>query len=178
MRIAVLILGLVLAFGLFIQATIIYGLSDAINQENTEQAGALGVLMAFLWLIAVALVLPLPRISAGVFGFATLFGVGGAADYPDLWIWSGFSVALAVMSYFGYRGKKKLQAKENERDALLRQLAASEAAIAAARWNGPRPQAYCPFCGSGLDAGSRFCGQCGSGMRAPEPAGSSVHVAG
>ncbi|CAN5853178.1 hypothetical protein BH24CHL4_BH24CHL4_17340 [soil metagenome] len=162
MRVAVLIIGLVLSFGLFIQAFIILGLSDAVNQEKTEQAGALGVFMAFLWLIAVALVIPFPRAAAVIFAVATVFGVGGASDYPDLWIWSVISVVLAVMSYFGYRGKKQQQAKEEERDDLMRQMAASQATIAAAQRQSA--QSWCQSCGAGLEAGARFCGSCGSAV--------------
>ena len=106
MRIAVLILGLFLSTALFFQAFLGNVLGDAANNEALQQAGALGVLMAFLWLIAVALVIPFPRVSTGLFAFSILPGLGGMSDYPDLQIWSVIAAVLAVMSYFGYRGKR------------------------------------------------------------------------
>lgn len=44
MRIAVLVIGLVLTFGLFIQAFVIFGLSDIADDEDTGAAGAIGIL--------------------------------------------------------------------------------------------------------------------------------------
>ncbi len=124
MRIAVLIIGLVLTLGLFIQAFVIFGLSDAINQQNTEQAGAIGVLMAFMWLVSCGLVLPLPRLSMVLFVVAGLLGFAAAGDYPDLAVWGGISLVLAVFCYFGYRGKRKADRRLEAQDELVRQATA------------------------------------------------------
>ena len=50
MRIAVLIIGLVLMIGLFFQSLTINVLSDVGNQEASESAGAVGIVMALMWL--------------------------------------------------------------------------------------------------------------------------------
>lgn len=126
MRIAVLIVGLILNLGLFFQALLITGLSDAANQDKTQEAGALGLLGSFCWLIAVALVIPFPRVATGLFLIAAAFCFGGAAEYPDLWFWGSVAVVLAVGSVVGYYGKKKAKAKEVERDRLLAQATAAQ----------------------------------------------------
>jgi len=149
MRIAVLIIGLVLTFGLFIQALTVSALSDAANTEHDGADGAMGILMALIWLVACGLVIPVPRISmllfvlAGVIGFAS----AGPLDFPDLAYWGGVSIFLAVMSYFGYRGKRKQQRKEAARElqmqeslAAQQQMAAQMAQMAYQQGQGQPPQ--------------------------------------
>jgi hypothetical protein len=162
MRIAVLIIGLVLSFGLFWQSVLITGLSDAANDEQTQGAGAIGVLMAIIWLVACGFVLPKPRISMMLFAIAALLGVAGWSDFSDLKVWSGISVALAILSYFGYRGKMKQQSKDDARDATMQQLLANQAAVAAPA--GTVTAVACPACGSMERLGARFCGSCGTAL--------------
>jgi hypothetical protein len=164
-RIAVLIIGLVLSFGLFLQAFVIFGLSDAVNRTDTQQAGAVGVVMALLWLVSCGLVIPLPRVSMVLFALAGLLGFLAAGAYPDLAFWGGASEILAVFCYFGYRGKRSDQRIEAERDALLRQAVATQAV--------PRPPANevaplaaeptvrCPSCLGDVPALGRYCPNCG-----------------
>jgi hypothetical protein len=164
MRIAVLIIGLMLTVGLFIQAAVISGLSDVANDQDTGQAAAIGVLMAFLWLIACGLVMPLPRVAM------VLFGISG-------------SLFLGVLSYFGYRGKRTAKRREDERDEMMRSMLAHQANMAAAV-AGSAPQvvdaqsrvvprsphalgqdpsslAACPRCGAPIGSTNKFCGECG-----------------
>lgn len=164
MRIAVLIIGLVLSFGLFWQAFIVSILSDIGDDEPLSSAAAVGVLMGFMWLVACGFVIPKPRISAIIFALAALFGfVTPSAGYEDLPIWAGMSVVLAVMSYLGYRGKMKDQAKQQERDELMRralmmhQQPATPSAIT------------CPACGSLERPSARFCGSCGAALGTSRP---------
>jgi hypothetical protein len=162
MRIAVLIIGLVLSVGLFWQSILITGLSDIANDEQSQGAGAIGVLMAIIWLVACGFVLPKPRISMVLFGIAALLGVAGWSDFSDLQVWSGISVVLALFSYLGYRGKMKQQAKEDARDAAMQQLLANQAALAAPA--GTVAAVACPACGSMERLGARFCGSCGNAL--------------
>lgn len=129
MRIAVLILGLLLGLLMFLQTLLVYGLSDAINDEASAQASAIGVVMALLWLVACAFVLPFPLVSVVAFAIAGLFGFAASGEFPDLAIWGSVSVVLAVMSIFGWRGKRKQdrevraeKARQAERDAMLAQM--------------------------------------------------------
>lgn len=174
MRVAVLIIGLVLMIGLFAQSLTVNVLSEVVNEEESATAGAAGVLMATAWLVAIALVLPKPRISTAVFVIAGLWGVLFAAttDFSDLWMWSVISFLLAGMSYLGYRSKMKDQAKEDERDNLLRQMTAFNqltAMAAVQQTQGPPPPipaasrspTYCVHCGRPLDPGAKFCAECG-----------------
>lgn len=162
MRIAVLIIGLILMVALFFQSLTINVLSGATNTETTETAGAIGVLMALVWLVALGLVIPKPRISMILFGAAALIGIAGWADFPDLKFWSGVSVVLGLLSYVGYRGKMKQQAKEDARDATMQQLVANQAAMVAPA--GTVAAVACPSCGSMERAGARFCGSCGTAL--------------
>lgn len=163
MRIAVLVIGLVLTVGLFIQAIVIFGLSDAVNQENTEQAGAVGVLMALMWLVGCGLVIPVPRVSMVVFAVAGLLGFAASGDYPDLAVWGGISIVLAVFCYFGYRGKRKDDRRADSQAALIQQahsiIAASQPAPSAPVL--PAQTVQCPQCHAEVAATARFCPECG-----------------
>lgn len=75
--------------------------------------------MALLWLIACAFVLPLPMVSIVLFAFAGILGFAEAGEFPDLGMWGGISLALALLSFFGWRGKRK-EARER-REELARQ---------------------------------------------------------
>ena len=70
MRLAVLIIGLLLGLLMFLQTFIVYGLSDVVNDETNNEAAAIGVLMALLWLVACALVIAFPMVSVILFGLA------------------------------------------------------------------------------------------------------------
>ncbi|HEY8446896.1 MAG TPA: zinc ribbon domain-containing protein [Thermomicrobiales bacterium] len=165
MRIAVLIIGIILTIGLFLQAFVVGSLSSAVNDENTSQSAAIGILMALLWLIACGFVIPVPRVSMVLFAVAGVLGFAASGDFPDLAFWGGASLFLAVLSYFGYRGKRKADQKEAERDAMLRQVLAQQAQTAAASPVGQLGAAACRHCGSILDPTARFCPNCGQAQQ-------------
>lgn len=133
MRIATLIIGGVLSIALFIQSLLVSALSDAANTEHDGADGAMGILMALMWLVAVGLVIPLPVASAVLFGLAGVIGLvsAGALDFPDLAYWGVVSLFLAGMSLFGWRGKRKKDAKEKARDLQLQQSLAAQQQMAA-----------------------------------------------
>lgn len=128
MRIAVLILTLVLGTIMFFQTFLVASLSGVVGDEATSGAGAIGLLMALLWLVAAALVIPLPLISSIIFVIAGLLGFAVSANFPDLGMWGGASLILAVLSFFGWRGKRRQDLRDRidreERQELLRQVAA------------------------------------------------------
>jgi len=129
MRVTVLILGLLLGLVMFLQTMLVYGLSNAVDDTNSASAGAVGVLMALMWLVACAFVMPLPMVSVIVFAIAGLFGFAASGEFPDLGIWGGISLVLAVLSFFGWRGKRKdtrerqeEKARQAERDRMLEDM--------------------------------------------------------
>jgi ribosomal protein L40E len=172
MRIAVLILGLLFNVVLFLQTVLIAGLGSAANDEATAGAGAVGVFVSLLWLVASALVLAFPMASAILFVVAGLFGFAVSGDFPDMAVWGGIALILAVMSFFGWRGKKKqarAQAEEyqqqRDRDDRLEQMLRQQV-------EGQRQQPVanskdtagvtCASCGARNPATTKFCGECGA----------------
>jgi hypothetical protein len=162
MRIAVLIIGLVLSVGLFIQSVLVAGLSDAANDEASQSAGAVGVLMALLWVVACGLVIPVPIASVVLFVLAGLAGFAASGEFTDLAYWGGVSLVLAAFSFLGHRGKRKQQRKEDERDELMRRMAGNIQAANMRPAPAPSgPDVRCPQCGNRVDTNQRFCGTCG-----------------
>src|SRR5579884_4215474 len=170
MRVATLIIGLVLSVGLFIQSVLVAGLSSLGDDKQMQASGAAGFWMAFLWVVAAALVIAFPRVSLVLFVLAALLGFAGADHFPDLWIWGSGSLILALFSYLGYLGKRHEQAKQ---DALLDTANAVRAALAtpAIRSTPPRipaaaTQIYCSQCGAPNPTTARFCSACGERLDA------------
>jgi hypothetical protein len=184
MRIAVLIIGLMLSVGLFIQSLVANVGSGLNNSDSLGAAAAAGVLMALMWIVASALVMPLPRVSVVIFLLAAAlgFGFGAGSEFKDLYFWGSVSVLLAVFSFFGFRGKKNSQAKEAARDAaqsqLMRRLsemqgvapdlqaplAAAPAGVGAAGPSGsfarPSNRKLCPNCGADMPVTAKMCSDC------------------
>ncbi len=165
MRITVLILGLLLGAVMFIQTFLVSALSQAGSDQAGENASAGGVFMAFLWLVACAMVLPLPIVSVVLFAIAGAIGFALSGDFPDLAWWGGISIALAVLSFFGWLGKRKQQreqraerGRQSERDQRMEVMLQQQAR--------PQPatpyQVPCPSCQRLNAAGTRFCGSCGT----------------
>jgi uncharacterized membrane protein YjfL (UPF0719 family) len=163
MRIAALILGLVFSFILFLQSFAVFGLSSAIEQEDSAGAGAVGVLAAVLWLVAAAMAIGFPLASTIIFSLTSIILFGVSGSFPDLAVWGGVALFLAFLSFLGWRGKKKEvrektaeRIRQEERDLRLEQFMAQQA--------GPRTRPNhlsCPSCGSTNGEGTKFCGECG-----------------
>jgi hypothetical protein len=171
MRIAVLIMGLLLGLLMFLQTLAAYVLSDAINDDKSSEAAAVGILMALLWLGACALVIGFPRVSIVLFVSAGVLGFAASGDFPDLGIWGGVSLVLAGMSYLGHRGKRKQQAKERERDEMIRQGALAQQQLAQQfassqqqSFNPMTQERSCYQCGAANNSGARYCGNCGAAL--------------
>jgi hypothetical protein len=130
MRIAVLILGLLLGVVMVLQSTLVTGLSGVAGDTSTNTAGLGGIIMAILWLVACALVIAVPLLSTVIFAIAAYVGFTFAADFPDLGIWAAASIVLAVLSFFGWLGKRRGERREAARHQEL---------LAAVRANHPGP---------------------------------------
>lgn len=136
MRVTVLIIGLLLGAVMFLQTFLVNVLGQAGNDENIEQAAAVGVFMSLLWLVACAFVLPVPVVSVVLFAIASIFGFAASGEFPDLGIWGGVSMGLAVLSLLGWRGKRNDRrtveldkARQDERDARMETLLQQQAGI-------------------------------------------------
>jgi hypothetical protein len=176
MRIAVLILGLLLGLLMFFQTFLVYILSNVGESERGSTAGAIGLLMALLWLLACALVIPAPLVSVFIFGLAGLLGFASAADFPDLKYWGVASFVLASMSILGWIGKRKAARKERERDQTLARIASHTAPnygptrVVATPIGTEAPATLasdsCRRCGTALAPSDRFCRACGAPLNA------------
>lgn len=153
MRIAVLIIGLLLGLLMFIQTVLIGILGGVAEDEAMSTAGAVGFLVAIAWLVACALVIAFPLVSTILFVLAGLMAFGVSGDYPDMGVWGVVSLILAVMSFFGWIGKRKKERRERLREAKMDDLLAGRAAA--------RPQVRCPQCGTDNPMNARFCSSCG-----------------
>lgn len=128
MRITSTILGIIFSIAFAMQAFLASSVSNAVGDEATATAGAVGVVVALIWFISGALSYPVPLVSTILFGLSTLmvFGAASSGSYGDLYFWGGVGVLLTIVSFFGWRGKLKVDAKEAERDRLFAQMAASK----------------------------------------------------
>jgi len=87
------------------------------NEPAKTQGGALGTLIALLFLVGGAFALAFPLASLVVFVLAALVGIGGgsSSSFTDLTYWGWVSLALAVLSYFGCREKRKRRSESASR---------------------------------------------------------------
>lgn len=166
MRVTVLIIGLLLGAVMFVQTFLVNLLGQAGDQQGVEQAGAVGLMMSLLWLIACAFVLPLPFVSVVMFLISGVVGFASSAEFPDLAVWGGISLVLAALSFFGWLGKRKERrqfkierARQEERDARMETILHQQSRTVA-------PETICPSCNRTNAAGTRFCGNCGTALSA------------
>src|SRR5687767_12707389 len=89
----------------------------ASKEKAAEQGGAVGILMALLFLLGGAFALAFPLVSLVAFLLSGLLGLaaGASTSLTDLTIWGVVSLVLAVLSYFGWREKRKRRPDEAAR---------------------------------------------------------------
>lgn len=182
MRIGILLVGMLIWFVAFIQVALVSGLSDYADNEKTESAAALGMLGLFIWLFALIVVIPWPRLAMIAFFVAAISMYAGAGDFPDLGVWGTISIGFGILSYFGLRQKRKKDRKEQARDEMMEQMLKAQTTMAgvmtaplAAPPSQPRavePVQYsssveCQACGAEMTVGQRFCPTCGA-AQSPE----------
>lgn len=76
--------------------------------KATSAAGAVGFLVALLFLIGGAFAMGMPLVSLVCFVLAGTMALaaGFASDFRDLRIWGFVALILATMSFFGHREKR------------------------------------------------------------------------
>lgn len=165
MRIATLIIGLMIGFLLVLQSLTIGMFSETtIVDDTTSTAGAVGLLMALVWLAASALVIAFPLVSTILFALTAPLGLFvPTGDFGDLRFHGTVALALAVMAFFGWRGKKRdarekraERQRQEERDARLERLLTQQSVASS--------HVVCPSCAQPTTGGSRFCGNCGAAL--------------
>lgn len=131
MRIAVLIIGLLLGAFMFMQSAVLAVAGDT----DISAGGAIGLIVAFCWLICCALVLSFPLVSTIGFVVSAFFAmIAATTGFSDMWLWCAVSVALALMSFFGWKGKKRSDReksierdRQNQRDAMFERVMQQQA---------------------------------------------------
>lgn len=133
MRIAVLIIGIVLSVVMAVQTFLVYALGNVGNDADASGGGAVGLLVAFLMLVAAAFAMGVPLVSVILFllGGVLALLIGASSGFPDLSIWGVVSLILAAMAFVGWRGKRRadLRARlerDEHRELLSRVAARSE----------------------------------------------------
>jgi hypothetical protein len=98
---------------------VIFGQSCAVSfggsvgkNEMVQQGGAVGILVALLFLVRGAFVLGIPIVSVIAFALGALLAFAAAATtaFSDLTFWGFVGLILAVMSFFGFLGKRRERA--------------------------------------------------------------------
>lgn len=176
MRIAVLIIGLLLGAIMFFQTFLGSMLSSVADDEAAGTAAAAGLIMALLWLVACGLVLPFPMVSVVLFALAASLGFANSADFPDLAWWGGVSLALAVMSLLGWRGKRKEKRESAEarleqfnRDQRLESILQQQQSELRQLRPQPEPLTFpnfCPACKHRNEQSAKYCAECGTALTA------------
>ena len=161
MRIATLIVGLLLGLLLTIQSILFIGLSGEVETDPNAGAGAAGFLMALMWLVACALVISFPLVSTVIFAISALIGLFAASgDFADLPYFGGIAIGLAVMAFFGWRGKRRDDEERDEEKYRQHQLYQS----IAQNQQGASSTKLCRHCGSKNSSNVKFCGECGKSV--------------
>ena len=154
MRVAVLVLSLLLMVVILFQscaAGAVGVINSAIGKDAAEtarfsQAGEIGFVVAFLFLVGGAFAIGVPLVSFVVFLIAGVLAFGAARTTafkaPEVWSW--VSVVLAALSFWGWRDKRRMQTP------ILQPVAASEG--------------FCAGCGTKFAAGAKFCAKCGAAV--------------
>jgi hypothetical protein len=116
-RIATMILALILMLVVGFQSCTVSVGGEVIGEKASQQGGPLGLFMALLFLIGGAFALAFPVVSLVAFVLAGIVGLSGGAttSFEDLSIWGWVSLALAVLSFFAWREKRRRRAESASR---------------------------------------------------------------
>ena len=112
-----MILGLILMVLVGAQSCAVSLGGELANDQGSAEGGAVGILMAFLFLLGGAFVLGVPIVALVSFLLAGLLGVaaGSTTPFSDLTLWGIVSLVLALLSFFGVREKRRQRAESRAR---------------------------------------------------------------
>jgi hypothetical protein len=103
MKIAIGIIGIGISIFVMLQAMAIAGLGGLAEEEAMQQAGSVGVLVAFLVFVASAFTFGLPKVAGVIFFVAALLGFMVSSDFPDMGVWGGVALVLGVLAFIAGR---------------------------------------------------------------------------
>ncbi len=117
MRIATLILSLGRMLVVGAQSCAVYAGGSALGQQGSAEGGAVGLLMALLFLVGGAFAMPLPLVSFLAFLVSGFLGraIGSTTPFTDLTLWGIVSLVLAALSFFGIREKRRQREQSRSR---------------------------------------------------------------
>lgn len=102
MRIAVGITGIVLSFVSFLQSGILTFASSFAQEQALGEAGAVGMLMAFLMFLGGAFSFGVPKVALVMFIFTFLLSFVAKDAFPDAAFWGYVNLALGgLLAKFG-----------------------------------------------------------------------------
>jgi hypothetical protein len=109
MRLATTIISLVLMLGVGFQSCAVTVGAALGEDEQLAGGAAVGLLVAFLFLIGGAFAMAYPVVSLASFSLAgtVALAAGVATEFSDMTVWAFVSFVLAAMSFFGIREKWK-----------------------------------------------------------------------
>jgi len=115
MKVAAGIISLVFALLVFMQSCAVGLGGSALENQATEQAGGIGVMLAFMMIIGGAFAFKLPLVAAILYALGGLVGVAAdQAAFPDLRVWSIGVLILAGLCFVAFwleRRQKRVQQK-------------------------------------------------------------------
>ena len=109
MRVAVLVISLAVFVILLLQSCAV-GVGGSLQaSEGLKQGAAIGVLLAFIYILGAAFALGAPIVSTVAFALGALVAIpaGTQTGFTDLQVWGWLSAFLAVLAFFGHREKRK-----------------------------------------------------------------------
>ncbi len=114
MRLATMIIALFLVLIVGFQSCAAAVGGGLMEEEATTRAGAVGLFVAFLFLIGGAFAIGAPLVSVVCFVLASTFGfaAGFGSDFRDLRVWAFVALILATMSFFGHRERQTRREEE------------------------------------------------------------------
>lgn len=112
MKVAVGIIALVFSLIALLQSCAITGLSGAVGETATQQAGGIGMLTAVAMFFGGAFAFGLPTVARVMFAISFGLSLLAKKDFPDMQIWGWLSLLLGVLLTFSSKSKQESKSKE------------------------------------------------------------------
>lgn len=109
MRIAMMIIALSLTAIVGLQSCAVMVTGSLAQRSEASGGGALGIIVAFLFVLGAGFAMGLPRVSMVVFVVAAVAALLAAVGrgFTDMFFWGIVAAVLAVMSWLGSRELNK-----------------------------------------------------------------------
>lgn len=111
MKLAAGLIGIFLSLLVMLQACAIFAGGSVTQNETIGGAGAVGLVVGFLYFLGGAFSFGLPIVAVVIYALAGLLALAIAGDFPDMQIWAWVSFALAAMAFFAWRSARRKAAR-------------------------------------------------------------------